>query len=350
MKTGDSPVLEKAQVLKIMELVADWQIANQGQVKHHDLDWTNATLYSGMMELASVSKNARYNQWLLDIGSRYLWQPFYNMYLADDIAVSQMYLDMYKKTGDKRMLYPTMARIEFIINHPSASSLNIDYSNYLTLERWSWCDALFMAPPVYAQMYNITKDIKYMDFMDKEYKGTYNLLYNKEEKLFTRDWSYLEKKEVNGKKVFWGRGNGWVMGGLVKILKELPDSDPSRKFYDNLLIEMSERISGLQNKDGYWHASLLDPEAFPNPETSSSGFFVYALAYGINSGLLDRSKYLPVVSRGWKALEKAVYPDGKLGWVQPVGQDPQKTTKEMTDVYGVGAFLFAGSEVYKLAE
>ena len=113
---------------------------------------------------------------------------------------------------------------------------------------------------------------------------------------------------------------------------------------------MCERISILQDKDGYWHASLLDPEAYPNPETSGSGFFVYALAYGINSGLLDRGKYLPVVLKGWNALEKAVFPDGKLGWVQPVAQNPQETTKEMTEVYGVGAFLLAGSEIYKLAE
>jgi unsaturated rhamnogalacturonyl hydrolase len=342
--------VNKVQVLKIMEHVADWQLANQGQVKYPDLDWTNAALYRGLIELASLSENSKYNQWLLALGWKYQWQPFYNMYMADDIAVSQFYLDMYKKMGDKRMLDPTMARTEWVVKHPSNSSLHIDYTNYLTLERWSWCDALFMAPPVYAQMYSITKESSFLEFMDKEYKATYNLLYDKEEKLFFRDWTFFNKKESNGKKVFWGRGNGWVMGGLVKILKELPESVPSRKFYGGLLVEMSERVSGLQDKDGYWHASLLDPGSYPNPETSCSGFFVYALAYGINSGLLDKEKYLPVVLRGWKALEKAVFPDGKLGWVQPVAQDPMETTIEMTEVYGVGAFLLAASEIYKLAD
>jgi rhamnogalacturonyl hydrolase YesR len=224
-----------------------------------------------------------------------------------------------------------------------------DNKNYLSMERWTWCDAMFMAPPVYAQMFNITKEPKYLEFMDKEYKVTYDFLYDKGEKLFFRDCSYFEKKETNGKKVFWGRGNAWVMGGLVKILKELPESVQSRKFYENLLLELSERVSGLQDKDGYWHASLLDPESYPNPETSSSGLFVYALAYGINCGLLDKEKYLPNVLRGWDALGKAVSIDGKLGWIQPVGRDPRQTSREMTDVYGVGAFLLAGSEVYKLA-
>ncbi len=332
-----------------MEHVADWQIAHQSQVTHHDLDWTNAALDIGMSALAAISQNKKYERWLLDIGSKYHWQPNYDMYLADDIAVSQMYLDMYRKTGDKSMLDPTAARTEWVIRHPSASSLLYDYRDHSTLERWSWSDALFMAPPVYAQMYNITRDRKYLEFMDKEYKATYDLLYDKGEKLFFRDHNFFEKREANGKKIFWGRGNGWVMGGLVKILKELPEGVPSRKFYQTLLVEMGVRVAGLQDPDGYWHASLLDPEAYPNPETSGSGFFVYALAYGVNSGLLDKDRYLPVVRKGWEALQKAVFPDGKLGWVQPIGSDPRHTTKDMTEVYGVGAFLLAGSEVFRLA-
>ncbi|OGD20508.1 MAG: glycosyl hydrolase family 88 [Candidatus Aminicenantes bacterium RBG_16_63_16] len=349
-KESGSLALEKDQVLAIMERVADWQIANQDQVTHHDLDWTNAALYIGMAELASMSNNTKYERWLLDLGWKYRWQPHYDMYLADDIAVSQMYLDMYRKAGDKRMLDPTTARTEWVVRHPSTGSLLYNGKDRSTLERWSWCDALFMAPPVYAQMYAVTRDRKYLKFMDKECKSTYDFLYDKGEKLFFRDHNFFNKKEANGKKIFWGRGNGWVMGGLVKILKELPPDTRSRKFYQKLLVEMSERIAGLQDPNGYWHASLLDPESYPNPETSGSGFFVYALAYGINRGLLDKDKFMPIVLKGWEALQDAVFPDGKLGWVQPIGRDPRQTTKDMTEVYGVGAFLLAGSEVYRFAE
>jgi unsaturated rhamnogalacturonyl hydrolase len=347
---GDVLAMDKAQVLAIMERAADWQIANQGQVAHHDLDWTNAALYIGMSELAAISKDPKYERWLLDIGEKYRWQPHYDMYLADDIAVSQMYLDMYRRAGDKRMLDPTQARTEWVIRHPSASSLLYNGKDRSTLERWSWCDALFMAPPVYAQLYSLTRDRSYLKFLDKEYKATYDFLYDKREKLFFRDHNYFDKREANGQKIFWGRGNGWVMGGLVKILKELPKGTRSRKFYEALLVEMSGRVAGLQDPDGYWHASLLDPETYPNPETSGSGFFVYALAYGINSGLLDKAKYLSAVLKGWEALQKAVFPDGKLGWVQPIGSNPRQTTKDMTEVYGVGAFLLAGSEIYRFAE
>lgn len=335
------------EVLGIMEKVADWQMANQHTVTSHDLRWTNATLYIGMMELAKLSEKDTYHQWLLTIGKRHNWQPHSRMYDADDVAVCQMYLDMYQLEGDKRMFEPTQARTEWVINHPSIANFKHGHE-YLTKERWTWCDALFMAPPVYVQMYNLTRENKYLDFFDREYRLTYDLLYDQDEHLFFRDYRYFSQKEKNGEKIFWGRGNGWVLGGLVKILKELPAHAHIRDFYEVLFKEMCEKVASLQDKDGYWHASLLDPASYPNPETSSSGFFVYALAYGINSGLLGREQYLPVVEKGWKALQNAVFPDGKLGWVQPVGVDPQVTEKEMTEVYGVGAFLLTGAEIYRM--
>ena len=79
-----------------------------------------------------------------------------------------------------------------------------------------------------------------------------------------------------------------------------------------------------------------------HPETSATGFIVYALAYGVNEGLLDKTVMMPAIEKGWKALVKAVEKDGKLGYVQPIGADPKKVTREMTEVYGAGAFLLAG--------
>ena len=184
--------------------------------------------------------------------------------------------------------------------------------------------------------------------MNKEYKVTYDFLYDKDELLFYRDWRYFDKKEANGKKVFWGRGNGWVLGGLAEILQVLPKEESSYDFYKQLFVTLATRVAELQSPDGYWHASLLDPASYPSPETSATGFIVYALAYGVNEGLLDKASFMPVIEKGWKALVDAVEPDGKLGYVQPIGADPRKVTREMTEVYGVGAFLLAGCQIYKM--
>jgi rhamnogalacturonyl hydrolase YesR len=348
--------LSKESITNVMQAVADWQIDNFHSVKHHPLDWTNGALYSGMMAWATIAPNKKYINWLTKIGRRHAWQPHKRMYHADDVVVSQMFLDMYQlKKSHKtsyRILGPTKARIDYVIAHPSKGSLLLDYRDALTLERWSWCDALFMAPPVYVKLANITGDDKYLVFMDKEFKATYDFLYDQEEHLFFRDHRYFPEKvlEANGKKVFWGRGNGWVMGGLVSMLRDLPTESPYRPFYEKLYIEMAEKVANCQGKTGFWHASMLDHESFPNPETSSSSFFCYAITYGINAGLLDKKKYKPIVAKAWQSLVSAVFADGKLGWVQPIGENPKNVTANMTEVYGVGAFLLAGTEMLKLIE
>jgi len=205
-----------------------------------------------------------------------------------------------------------------------------------------------MGPTVWAKMAKVTGNKKYIKFMNKEFKATTDYLFSEKDSLYFRDSNYFDKKEANGKPVFWGRGNGWVFAGLPVIIQELPDKE--KGYYLSIYKKMAGKLVELQDEKGYWHASLLDPASYPNPEMSSTAFFVYGLAWGINNGYLDKEKYMPAVQKGWKALVNAVWPDGKLGWVQPIGQDPKKVTKEMTEVYGVGGFLMAGSEVYKLAE
>lgn len=335
----------------ISRKVADRQIEDFPNNKYakESKGWIAGALYMGMFDWAELSGDERYIDWLKKIFNRQQWQVGDYMYHADDVCVAQTYLDMYAKYKEKKMIIPTLARIDWVISHPSKGGLDIDYSKPETYERWSWCDALFMAPAVYTRLYTITGKKKYIKFADKEFKATYNYLYDKEEHLFYRDSRYLGKTETNGKKIFWGRGNGWVIGGLAEILKTLPQKDKRyRPFYTNLFKELSERLAELQSEDGFWHASLLDPDSYPSPESSATGFIVYGLAYGINRGYLPADKYLPVVKKGWKALTSAVNEHGQLGWVQPVGADPRKVTKEMTELYGTGAFLMAACEIHKL--
>lgn len=346
--------LDRAEVLSVARKVADWQVKefpNNPYAVKEPKGWIAGALYLGMYDWAELSGEEGYFNWLKKVFNRQYWQVADRMYHADDVCVSQTYIDMYNKYKEEKMLLPTLARIDWVINNPSKGGLDIDYSKPLSYERWSWCDALFMAPGVYTRLYTLTGNKKYMIFSDAEFKATYNHLYDKEEHLFFRDSRYFNQKEANGKKVFWGRGNGWVIGGLAEILKTLPENDTEyRPFYQQLFCELSERLAGLQNKDGFWHASLLDPDSYPSPETSATGFIVYGLAYGVNQGYLPADKYLPVIEKGWKALVSAVEPDGKLGWVQPVGADPKKVTRDMTELYGTGALLMAAVEIYKLPE
>jgi unsaturated rhamnogalacturonyl hydrolase len=348
-----SSAFNKADVLKVGNSVAEWQMENFSKMKSSSFpeSWLNGALYLGMMDWADLTGDKKIDDWLMKKFNSFKWRPAPRMYHADDVAVCQTYLDMYRKHKKETMLWPTQARTEWVVNHPSQGSMDLNYGKPSSLERWSWCDALFMAPPVYARMYALTGDRKFMDFADKEYKATYDKLFDKEENLFFRDSTYFGKKEANGKKIFWGRGNGWVVGGLAEMLKELPQDDKTyRPFYEKLFVTLCSRLLKLQCKDGFWRASLLDPESYPSPETSATGFITYGMAYGVEQGILPRNQFLPAVEKGWKALVNSVGPDGKLYWVQPVGADPKHVDKQNTEVYGVGAFLLTAAEVYKLSK
>jgi rhamnogalacturonyl hydrolase YesR len=220
---------------------------------------------------------------------------------------------------------------------------------------WWWCDALFMGPPTLIKLGVSLKDPSYFKLNDSLFRQTYDLLYNKEARLFARDATYLinaageGKREANGQPIFWSRGNGWVMGGLVRILEELPANYPNRPFYVQLYKEMAAKILSLQQSDGLWRSSLLDPASYPGGEGSGTGFYCYALAWGINHSLLDKGTYEAPVRKAWQALNTLVSPEGRVGWVQPIGADPRKNfNAESYEVYGAGAFLLAGSEVIKL--
>lgn len=142
----------KHEVRQTMRRVADWQIAHMKEVTYDPLNWVNATFYLGLSKWASVAEQENqddfYFKWLRRLGARNYWQVDKRMYHADDICVAQTYLDLYRKYGKEEMLIPTKARTEWVMEHPSKGSFLLDYGDASTLEKWTWCDALFMAPPV----------------------------------------------------------------------------------------------------------------------------------------------------------------------------------------------------------
>jgi rhamnogalacturonyl hydrolase YesR len=157
----------------------------------------------------------------------------------------------------------------------------------------------------------------------------------------------LDKREKNGAKVFWSRGNGWVLAGLARVIENMPAAYPERQKFIAQFKDMAAKVASLQQPDGSWHASLLDPGSYPIKETSGTGFYCYALLWGMNHGILDKKIYLPVVKKAWMALLTSVQQDGMLGYVQQIGASPDKVTAQSNEVYGTGAFLLAGAQLYQ---
>ncbi len=335
------------QVLTVMEKVADWQLASwkQNGTTWPKWDWTNAAGYIGLEKLGLISKNPAYLETLLQFSKDLDWNTGPNRFYADDYTVGYTFTKMYQKHKDPKMIAKFRLLADSIVAQPHTESL--EWKNDINHREWAWCDALFMGPPALSLLGKATGEMKYMDITDKLWWKTYDYLYDKEEYLYFRDGSNFTKSEKNGKKVFWSRGNGWVMAGLALTIDNMPKNYPTRAKYFTLFKEMAAKIASIQQPDGSWHTSLLNPAAFAVIETSGTGFYTYALLWGINNGTLDKNTYGPVVEKSWATLVSAIQPDGMLGYVQPIGWQPAPATAKSTAIFGVGAFLLAGSEMHK---
>lgn len=338
---------EKSYIQPLMLKVAEWQLSHP---KHSLCDWTNGAFYAGVFAVWETTHDDRVYQALLEMGEQARWQPC-NTYAGDranDLCICQTYVDLYRIEKKQEMIQPFIDTLNAFFSRPYPA-------NGIKVQKWWWCDALFMEPPALVKLGVTLDNPEYLKYNDKHFKDCYNLLYDRKEHLFTRDLMYVikgdqtDRREANGQNIFWSRGNGWVLAGLALILKELPANYPERPFYEELFMEMSAKLISIQQPDGLWRCSLLDPDSYPGGETSGSGFFCYGLAWGINSGLLDKKTYLPAVEKTWIALNGCVNEEGRVGWVQPIGDNPLKNfSKDSWEVYGTGAFLLAASEINQL--
>jgi len=350
-----------AEVIAQARRVADWQIAHRDRMDaifagrpsaKNPRDWQQATFWVAMTELAD--RDARYRAPLLDLGRSEQFRLGDRPFHADDQLIGQTWLWAARHGAGKAATAPMRAYFDTMLANRPANSLEFllpadGKGDPPCTTRWCWCDALFMAPATLIELSNKTGDPRYAAFAHEEFAATRAYLFDAQEHLFFRDSRFFDRRDTAGRKLFWSRGNGWVMGGLVRVIERLDKKDPHRAAYVALFREMAARLLTLQRANGYWAPSLLDNGPDAQPETSGTGFFVYALARGIDMGLLDRATYLPAVTRGWAALDRSVQPDGMLGWVQQVSDRPDKVAREDTQFYGAGAFVLAATAVYDLA-
>ena len=306
--------------------------------------WIRSVFFIGLMAIWRSTGDPQYLKAVLNWAEENDWLPGPCSRLADDHCAGQIYTELYFIIKDKKMVLPIQKTIDQMMIDSKPGR-----------EEWYWCDALFMAPPVLARLAAITAENRYLDFMNRLWWDTTELLYDREWALFYRDRHYILQPdgtgplEKNGQKIFWSRGNGWVMAGLVRVLQFMPVDYQARPKFIRLFKQMAAAVSKLQHADGLWRASLLDPGSFPERETSGTALFCYAMAWGINHAILDRDHYLPVVEKAWQGIIGCVDPDGRLGWVQLPGDGARPVQKIHTMEYGSGAFLLAGSEMMKLS-
>ena len=348
---------EAKEVRKIIDKVNQhWQAENKPEVRSF---WDNAAYHTGNMEAYFLTGNedyrkyseawAKHNEWKgAKSDDRSKWKYSYGesdeyVLFGDYQICFQTYADLYNIAPEEYKIKRAREVMEYQMSTPQ-----IDY--------WWWSDGLYMVMPVMTKMYKITHNHLYLDKLYEYITYSDKIMFDKDENLYYRDAKYVypKHKSVNGKKDFWARGDGWVLAGLAKVLKDLPKDYKHYEFFAQKFQNMAKTVAAIQQPEGYWTRSMMDPEHAPGPETSGTAFFTYGFLWGINNGLLDEATYMPVVNKAWKYLSKtALQKNGAVGYVQPIGDKAipgQIVDANSTANFGVGAFLLAACEYVRYLE
>lgn len=310
--------------------------------------WTRAVYYEGLLALYQIDQDPKYIEYTDTWANFHKWTPRNGIKTndADDQCCSQAYLERFMMTGDSTMFYPTRENLE------NQMKTKIGW--------WTWIDAIQMAMPVYAQMYKITGDRKYIEHAMKMYRWSRNEcgggLFNEADGLWWRDADYVPPyKEKDGKDCYWSRGNGWVLAAYVRVMNMLSPKDKIYKEIKKDYLMMCEGLAKCQRTDGFWNVSLVSPVTYGGPETSGTSLFLYGISWGIQKGYLKKKIYQPIADKAWEAMYKeAIHKDGFLGWMQGTGKDPSAGQPLSYDKvpdfedYGLGCFLLGAVEYYKL--
>ena len=342
-----SPKLDKRDLAKAMKLVADWQLSRMPA--HAQYDWTWAALYDGFMAVPKHVAGDKYRRAMLQVGEQLKWQPGPRRAACrrsgrgPDVHGAVLPAQRPEHDGPCGAARPEMAA-------PDPISSTLPHTGTRKTPLWWWCDALFMAPPVYADMAAATGDQKYLDVHGPRVGcDDRPALRPLEASLLARCDVPRQAREERREDVLVARqrlGDGRNCARAEK----LPADSPLRPKYVALLKEMAAEMVSIQGNDGLWRPGLLDADAYPLPEISGSAFITYALAYGVNEGILDRATYWPAVEKAWAGMMSHVYADGRLGCIQPVGAAPGAYTETSSYVYGVGAWLLAAEEIERRAK
>ena len=309
--------------------------------------WTRAVYYEGLTALYDIDPQPSYLDYIDRWTSYHQWTPRNGVKTtdADDQCCAQTYIWRYRMEKDPGMLAP----ITDNLNRQMATD-KLDY--------WWWIDAIQMAMPVYAQMYSVTGERRYIDYAMKIYNHSRNDigggLFNKEEGLWWRDKRFVPPfTEPDGKNCYWSRGNGWAYAAIVRVMNELTPDDPYYKQLKKDFLLMSKALLKCQRTDGFWNASLVS-SSYAGKELSGTALFLYGMSWGLQHGLLKGKKYRDACERAWQAMAMdCIHPTGFLGYVQGTGSQPADSQPVTYDKvpdfedYGTGCFLLGATAYYK---
>lgn len=183
--------------------------------------------------------------------------------------------------------------------------------------------------PYLAWAGKITGRGEFFDEAAAQFLGHYEALYDKERRLWHPGlipgriapamWAPWSKNALAPVDIpdrvglmsgFWGRGAGYAAYAVSELLFELPKEHREYEPIAAVRRDMMDSLLQYQDRSGMWHQALNDFGSYP--ETSATGWILYAMGRGIKRGTLDREKFIPAYLRGLAGVCRYIGFDGSV--------------------------------------
>lgn len=285
----------------------------------------------------------------------------YRVDQSDTMAPGLAAYAAYRRTGQPRYaavvdrvvdyLLHSKRVLDYMPNHLGSSPEGKLYPNSV------WVDSVMMYG-VFSGWYGRGEDhAQIYDFARRQPALFARYLQDPQDKLFYHCYWTRQQHTYPKKKIYWGRGNGWVIAGLPLAIEHFPADSQERLEAIRILRETSDALLPYQRADGFYETVFNRPGK-TYIESSATALIASGWMQGVAEGYLD-DKYLEPGCKAFRAVvESLEMKDGLVS--MPLISAPTiaipfipylgyKYTPRGNDwTYGLAALFFAGLGYKKL--
>lgn len=287
----------------------------------------------------------------------------YRVDQSDTMAPGLTAYAAYLRTGDKRY----KAVVDRVVDYLMNSERVLDHMpNHLgsSLEgkfypKSVWVDSVMMYG-VFSGWYGSTAgDATIYDFASRQPALFAKYLQDPQDKLFYHCYWTRRQHTYPKRKIFWGRGNGWVIAGLPLAIDHFARDSEERQDAVRILRETSEALLPYQREDGFYETVFNRPGK-TYAESSATALIASGWMQGVADGYLDERFLEPGLKAFRAVVESLETRDGLLSMplisaptiaIQLMPYLGYKYTPRGNDwTYGLASLFFAGLNYKKLFE
>ena len=267
--------------------------------------WGEALLMHSFGLLEGQNKDIDYTSYIKDYVDAHI-KKGYRVDQSDTLAPALAAYYLYKQDPKEEYKVIIDKAINYIFNAPKVIE---NMPNHLghSLEgkfypKSIWVDSIMMYG-VFTSLYAKENDHKeLMEFAKTQPMFFAKYIQDNEEKLFYHCYWTKAKHTYPKKKIFWGRGNGWVIAGLPMLLDNITDGE-EKDLALKILQETSEALIQYQREDG-WFETVMNKPGKTYIESSATALIAGGWLHGVRKGYLEK-KYEALAIKSLKAVVDA---------------------------------------------